>query len=338
MELRGQEERIGMPNTLGHNQPNGDSSSKLQSSSILGQASDIQPPQNRTVFHNLDHHHLYDPHQSNPPQQSNGPRKDPDPTITAPVATTIVTSIPKANSKSPSPKPRTTATSTTTTIVPTIRYRECMKNHAASMGSHVVDGCGEFMPSGEEINPEALKCAACECHRNFHRKEIEGEPQQQYVSNTHYTYNPNKNNTQREIRIPSSHTQFPPSAPPYLHQKHHKYFTTPSAGLNIPPMMMAFGSGGGLAESSSEDLNMFQSNVGRQTSSVRPPLSKKRFRTKFTQAQKDKMMEFADKLEWKIQKQDEKEVQEFCSQLGVKRKVFKVWMHNNKQAMKKKHM
>jgi ZF-HD class homeobox domain-containing protein len=48
------------------------------------------------------------------------------------------------------------------------------------------------------------------------------------------------------------------------------------------------------------------------------------------------MMEFAEKLGWRIQKQDEQEVQQFCSQVGVKRKVFKVWMHNNKQSMKKK--
>uniref|UniRef100_A0A0C9QV83 TSA: Wollemia nobilis Ref_Wollemi_Transcript_7252_1105 transcribed RNA sequence n=1 Tax=Wollemia nobilis TaxID=56998 RepID=A0A0C9QV83_9CONI len=56
-----------------------------------------------------------------------------------------------------------------------VRYRECRKNHAASIGGYAVDGCGEFMPSGEEGTPAALKCAACNCHRNFHRREVEGE-------------------------------------------------------------------------------------------------------------------------------------------------------------------
>ncbi|KAG6780050.1 hypothetical protein POTOM_016458 [Populus tomentosa] len=56
-----------------------------------------------------------------------------------------------------------------------VRYRECLKNHAASMGGNATDGCGEFMPSGEEGSIEALTCSACNCHRNFHRKEIEGE-------------------------------------------------------------------------------------------------------------------------------------------------------------------
>ncbi|GAV88440.1 ZF-HD_dimer domain-containing protein [Cephalotus follicularis] len=35
---------------------------------------------------------------------------------------------------------------------------------------------GDFMPSGEEGTIEALNCSACNCHTNFHRKEIEGEP------------------------------------------------------------------------------------------------------------------------------------------------------------------
>ncbi|KAG0492210.1 hypothetical protein HPP92_005608 [Vanilla planifolia] len=56
-----------------------------------------------------------------------------------------------------------------------VKYRECLKNHAASIGGNATDGCGEFMPCGEEGTLEALKCSACSCHRNFHRKEIEGE-------------------------------------------------------------------------------------------------------------------------------------------------------------------
>ncbi|CBI18716.3 unnamed protein product, partial [Vitis vinifera] len=55
------------------------------------------------------------------------------------------------------------------------RYRECLKNHAVSIGGHAVDGCGEFMAAGAEGTLDALKCAACNCHRNFHRKEMEGE-------------------------------------------------------------------------------------------------------------------------------------------------------------------
>ncbi|KAL7161821.1 hypothetical protein ACSBR2_042317 [Camellia fascicularis] len=52
-----------------------------------------------------------------------------------------------------------------------VRYMECRKNHAANIGGYAVDGCGEFMPAGEEGTSAAFKCAACSCHRNFHRME-----------------------------------------------------------------------------------------------------------------------------------------------------------------------
>ncbi|KAJ6396127.1 hypothetical protein OIU77_021207 [Salix suchowensis] len=56
-----------------------------------------------------------------------------------------------------------------------VRYKECLKNHAAAIGGNATDGCGEFIPGGEEGSLEALKCSACNCHRNFHRKEMDGE-------------------------------------------------------------------------------------------------------------------------------------------------------------------
>ncbi|ERM94479.1 hypothetical protein AMTRI_Chr04g253060 [Amborella trichopoda] len=55
-----------------------------------------------------------------------------------------------------------------------VRYAECQKNHAANIGGYALDGCREFMASGEEGTSEALKCAACGCHRNFHKREEEG--------------------------------------------------------------------------------------------------------------------------------------------------------------------
>ncbi|KAI9113496.1 hypothetical protein K1719_015423 [Acacia pycnantha] len=159
-----------------------------------------------------------------------------------------------------------------------VKYRECMKNHAASMGSHVVDGCGEFMPNGEEDTPESLRCAACGCHRNFHRKE----------------------------------TQVVPSS---LHHQHNR--------LINPPMMVAFG--GGVPVDSSTEGRQQPASMSKR---------RKRFRTKFTQEQKMRMMEYAEKIGWKIQKNEEQQVRHFCSQVGVKMQVFKIWMHNNKQRTK----
>ncbi|CAO2818582.1 unnamed protein product [Amaranthus hypochondriacus] len=56
-----------------------------------------------------------------------------------------------------------------------IRYGECQKNHAANIGGYAVDGCREFMASGADGTNNALICAACGCHRNFHRKEVDAE-------------------------------------------------------------------------------------------------------------------------------------------------------------------
>ncbi|KAK8587442.1 hypothetical protein V6N13_086429 [Hibiscus sabdariffa] len=65
--------------------------------------------------------------------------------------------------------------STSSSMIVNVRYMECQKNHAASIGGYAVDGCREFMASDAEGTTGALTCAACGCHRNFHRREVETE-------------------------------------------------------------------------------------------------------------------------------------------------------------------
>ncbi|KAK9678426.1 hypothetical protein RND81_11G210300 [Saponaria officinalis] len=161
-----------------------------------------------------------------------------------------------------------------------IRYMECQRNHAAHLGSHVVDGCGEFMPAGNEGTPPSLRCAACNCHRSFHRREDT------------------------------------PAAPT----------TTTTVPTPRAPIMVAFGPA---EESSSEDMvKLMEEYRGR--------VRKKRFRTKFTEEQKAKMAAVAEEIGWRMKNNEEKVV-ELCSEIGIRRKVFKVWMHNNKQVLKRKH-
>uniref|UniRef100_A0A0C9RMF5 TSA: Wollemia nobilis Ref_Wollemi_Transcript_10957_1860 transcribed RNA sequence n=1 Tax=Wollemia nobilis TaxID=56998 RepID=A0A0C9RMF5_9CONI len=195
----------------------------------------------------------------------------------------------------------------------TVRYRECLKNHAASIGGHAIDGCGEFMPSGEDGTLEALKCAACGCHRNFHRREVDGEPP------CYYCYNARKDINRKR----------PPGSPLPL--------ALPSSSPGVIPrpsqMIMAFGSGPN--DNDQEHADMMGMH-GFQAAHMAMPIMKKRFRTKFTQEQKDKMCSFAEKLGWRIQKHDEAAVQQFCMELGIKRHVLKVWMHNNKHTLGKK--
>lgn len=194
----------------------------------------------------------------------------------------------------------------------TIRYRECLKNHAVNINGHAVDGCGEFMAAGEEGTLDALKCAACSCHRNFHRKETDGSSE---ALSYHH------------------HHQFPPyyrSAPPPPQPGYHFRLTTPAQHLR-PPLALPATSGGGHSREGEEDMYSNPSSSGGGSSGL-----KKRFRTKFTQEQKEKMLVFAESLGWRIQKHDDAAVEQFGAETGIKRHVLKVWMHNNKHTLGKK--
>ncbi|MCO5555316.1 hypothetical protein L7F22_008862 [Adiantum nelumboides] len=168
-----------------------------------------------------------------------------------------------------------------------VRYRECMKNHAAALGGHSVDGCGEFFPSGS-MGLDAFKCAACSCHRNFHRKEVEGSGQGCIMCGKD------------------------PKRPP-----------TPAQTV-IAPTSTCGGSILPLHHSQSDEPQGHTSH------------KKKRHRTIFTLEQKEKMFYFAESLGWKILKHDEECVQSFCDDVGVRRRSFRVWMHNHKHTMKRK--
>ncbi|KAJ4701418.1 Zinc-finger homeodomain protein [Melia azedarach] len=191
-----------------------------------------------------------------------------------------------------------------------VRYRECLKNHAVNIGGHAVDGCGEFMAAGEEGTLDALKCAACHCHRNFHRKETDGGDSGPLIYHQQH---------------PHHHQQFqsyyrgPPPPAGYLH-------LTPPRPLALP----SSSGGGGAYSREDEDVSNPSSSGGGSGG------TRKRFRTKFTPEQKEKMLGFAERLGWRIQKHDEASVEQFCAESGVKRHVLKVWMHNNKHTLGKK--
>lgn len=191
-----------------------------------------------------------------------------------------------------------------------IRYRECLKNHAVNLGGHAVDGCGEFMAAGDEGTLDALKCAACNCHRNFHRKETEGGDSLGVVAGGGLYHH-------QQIS-PYYRGPHPPAG--YLH------LTPTPRPLALPSV-----SGGGGYSREDEDMSNPSSSGGGGSGA-----SKKRFRTKFTSEQKEKMLGFAERLGWRIQKHDEASVEHFCAETGVKRQVLKVWMHNNKHTLGKK--
>ncbi|XP_058773222.1 zinc-finger homeodomain protein 10-like [Vicia villosa] len=199
-------------------------------------------------------------------------------------------------------------------VVAAVTYKECLKNHVATLGGHALDGCCEFMPSptATSDDPASIKCAACGCHRNFHRREPE-EP-----ISTVFEYQPH-------------HRHHPP--PPPLFQSRSPSSPSPppiSSYPSAPHMLLAL-SGAGVGFSIPPENTAAPLSLGSPMGA-----SRKRFRTKFTQEQKDKMHEFAERVGWKMQKRDEEMVNGFCNEVGVDRSVLKVWMHNNKNTLGRK--
>ncbi|MCO5599260.1 hypothetical protein L7F22_053361 [Adiantum nelumboides] len=175
-----------------------------------------------------------------------------------------------------------------------VRYRECMKNHAASLGGHAVDGCGEFLACGAD-GFDALVCSACGCHRNFHRREVEGE----HVCSCKHHNVPMNASLKGFTSITPGPLTMGTSEDMVLHSQ-----------ANLPTSPFAF----------ADDADLLCDSLSR----------KRRQRTKFYSEQKERMFLFADYLGWRIMKQNDGLVQQFCDEIGVKRSVFKVWMHNNK--------
>ncbi|XP_071693569.1 zinc-finger homeodomain protein 11-like [Rutidosis leptorrhynchoides] len=183
-----------------------------------------------------------------------------------------------------------------------VTYKECLKNHAAGIGGHALDGCGEFM-----LSPTSFTCAACGCHRNFHRRE---QPTTVIPTATR----PHSIDFHRHRQTSTSTSSSPPSPPPtnYAYGHHHLLLSLNTAA----------------------DQNHTVATPG--TPVAIKISGRKRFRTKFSQDQKDKMMGFAVKIGWKIQRCDDKMIIDFCNDIGIRRSVFKVWMHNNKNTFAKK--
>jgi ZF-HD class homeobox domain-containing protein len=58
--------------------------------------------------------------------------------------------------------------------------------------------------------------------------------------------------------------------------------------------------------------------------------ARKRFRSRLSPEQKERMRDLSDRLGWRLQRREEAAVEDCCREIGVTRGVFKVWMHNNK--------
>ena len=193
-----------------------------------------------------------------------------------------------------------------------VTYKECLKNHAATIGGHALDGCCEFMPgpTANPLNPTSLTCAACGCHRNFHRRDPDDPtPLHHLIPPSTGARKAHSPPSASHLLLSLSGHTHSPSAP----SDHEILQNNPTSGNGVPghgPIIQSY----------------YNNNNGSSSS------SKKRFRTKFSQEQKEKMHEFSETIGWKLKKGEERLVEEFCKEIGVDRNVFKVWMHNNKHS------
>ncbi|OAY70741.1 zinc-finger homeodomain protein 9-like [Ananas comosus] len=234
-------------------------------------------------------------------------------------------------------------------------YRECLKNHAASLGGHALDGCGEFMPSpaANPSDPTSLKCAACGCHRNFHRRmpepislhhpddarEGEGEGEDEMDGARGGPAGDHRRHAVDEDDEDEDDEDEEEIADGPQHQQHHvnpsRSSASPPPYSSAPHMLLALSSGASAAPGSAAARPIppppaAPAHAPPGAAAAAALLPRKRFRTKFSPEQKERMQGLAERLGWRMQKRDEGIVDEWCREIGVGKGVFKVWMHNNK--------
>ncbi|KAI3748028.1 hypothetical protein L6452_10846 [Arctium lappa] len=206
-------------------------------------------------------------------------------------------------------------------------FGKCLKNHAANTGGYVLDGCREFMPTPISTPTDpitSLKCDACGCHRNFHRREIDQlqSPVERiiecpYHPQQYHDHHPPTPPPSRLVGMENSSgggTPDSPSPPPIS----SSYYPAP------PHMFFAFNPGFPAPDQPADKRRPLILTTGSNR------IRKKRFRSKFSQDQKAKMQEFAERIGWKMTKREEEMIVGFCNRIGVDKGVFKVWMHNHK--------
>ncbi|CAL9127919.1 unnamed protein product [Musa acuminata var. zebrina] len=203
-------------------------------------------------------------------------------------------------------------------------YRECLKNHAASLGGHALDGCGEFMlsPAADPADPSSIRCAACGCHRNFHRR-LPGPLHRRHRSNDQEGGGGDEDGEgedDEEADMDGGR----------VHPWPHLSSTSPPLFYPSAPHMLLALSAGLPGGPGPIPVAAPIAAVAAPAAAAESAQPKKRFRTKFTAEQKDRMQEVSERLGWRMQKRDEVLVEECCREIGVDKGVFKVWMHNNK--------
>ncbi|KAM3407129.1 hypothetical protein ACQJBY_000909 [Aegilops geniculata] len=236
-----------------------------------------------------------------------------------------------------------------------VKYNECGRNHALASGGHVVDGCGEWMPLGD-LNPvdaSSYKCAACGCHRSFHRKVMmeRSPPLPPMVKTVLHGLPQRRKEETPEDRLPgvdsdtnsdgreydSDATEYDSEGTEYDNERsvprplQPQPVYHPAQVTQPPPTYISSGRHNFLPRA----LQIQRLPAQLSPAPASPPhgvmSERKRPRTTFTNNQKLRMEELSEHLGWRLQKRDKDFIEARCRDIGVSKKVFRNWMNNKKR-------
>ncbi|KAL0343881.1 UNVERIFIED_CONTAM: Zinc-finger homeodomain protein 9 [Sesamum angustifolium] len=137
-------------------------------------------------------------------------------------------------------------------------------------------------PASNPAEPTSLKCAACGCHRNFHRREPEEPPQLPPP------------NAAPALEYQPHHRHHPPPPPPRGNSG-----SSPNNSPSPPPISssyypsaphMLLALSHGLSGPPPDNNTPIPTAMNAASATLLNSGSRKRFRTKFTQDQKEKCM------------------------------------------------
>ncbi|KAG2302395.1 hypothetical protein Bca52824_031046 [Brassica carinata] len=230
-------------------------------------------------------------------------------------------------------------------LSPTSRYGECRKNQAASAGTTAYDGCGEFVSA----NPSGEDCAACGCHRSFHREESVSKTilEALKISPLQFRqifcspYGDGDTEAKNKKRIAADRS----SGEEAGRAKRSK--TRFTAEQTERMRSYAEKVGWKVSSESRERVREFCDGIGVTRRNLRVWMNNhngdngrrlvdeegrvKRSKTKFTAEQTERMRSYAEKLRWKVGPEDREETEGFCVEIGVNRNNFMIWMNNHKE-------
>ncbi|CAN4110698.1 unnamed protein product [Withania somnifera] len=183
-----------------------------------------------------------------------------------------------------------------------VKYLECMHNYAATSMGYVLDGCGEFCPTGAPGTPESFICAACQCHRNFHRKmEVEEE-------------------VEAGLELPNLSVNHPRYGGPVV------VIDNPIQRLRHPRQMFDKNNVGTKMEMDEGDIE-----VADQSNFKRKKNTSSSVRMKLNPYQKERIWAFAEEvMGWRWAGNNE-QVIPFCSEIGITPEFLKNWINNNRR-------